>query len=206
METRFKKVGVIGRFKPLHNGAAIMLEAVCEKAEEVTIGIGSSNKYNLRNPFTAKESEEMINLALTKFSNYKIVHIPDFAHHKKYRDGQKWKDCVLKKFGSLDCFVSSNEFVQDLLKDNYKLVYPTEIIPKEKHLPLRGAQVRYQIAISRNWKNLVPEAIANYLENKGLIDRFKEEFGLETLSMLANGYEINRDEDKQEEKLHTREV
>lgn len=56
MAKKFRKLGAIGRFKPLHLGAAAMLEALCENAEEVVIGIGSSNKYNLRNPFTAEES------------------------------------------------------------------------------------------------------------------------------------------------------
>lgn len=53
-------VGFIGRFKPLHNGAALALETLCEQADKVKIGIGSVNKYNLRNPFTAEESQEMI--------------------------------------------------------------------------------------------------------------------------------------------------
>src|SRR3989344_6572629 len=127
--TRIKKplgkVGLIARFKPLHIGAARMLEAVCSNADYVTIGIGSSNKYNLRNPFTASESEEMVHAFLkNRFSNYNVVHVPDFAHIPEYADGEKWKSYIIENFGDIDFFVSSNPFVTDLLKDSYKIIHP----------------------------------------------------------------------------------
>jgi len=102
-ENKLGRVGVIARFKPLHNGAYAMLEAVCENANEVIIGIGSANKYSLRNPFTAKESEDMVRLTLEqKFSNYSIIHIPDFAQIPEYSDGKKWKEYVIEKFGKFE--------------------------------------------------------------------------------------------------------
>ena len=48
MENKLGTIGLIGRFKPLHLGASVLLESACEKAEKVIIGIGSSNKYNIR--------------------------------------------------------------------------------------------------------------------------------------------------------------
>ena len=52
------RVGFIGRFKPLHKAAAIVLEEICKRSDHVIIGIGSANKYNYRNPFTAELSDE----------------------------------------------------------------------------------------------------------------------------------------------------
>jgi len=203
--TSLGKVGLIGRFKPLHNGGYIMLEAACEQAESVTIGIGSSNKYNLRNPFTGKESEEMICSALKpKFSNYQIVHIPDFAHMPQYRDGQKWRGYVLETFGKLNYFISSNDYVANLLKNDYKIIHPSEIIPAEKQIPLRATEVRYEIAKFGNWKELVPKAVALYLEKNFLIDRFRKEFGIETIAQLAFSQEL-KEEDLEKEKLHAQE-
>ncbi len=57
-------VGIIARFKPVHKGHAAILEALCERADLVYIGLGSPNKYDVRNPFSAKESEEMIDLVI----------------------------------------------------------------------------------------------------------------------------------------------
>ena len=87
------RVGVIGRFKPLHNGGALMLDAICENADHVVIGLGSSNKYNLRNPFTGDESAGMIEAYLSpRFSNYELIHVPDFGHIQEFSDGKKWKE------------------------------------------------------------------------------------------------------------------
>lgn len=58
-----------------------MLEAICRLATGAIIGIGSSNKYDHRNPFTAEETEKMIQAYLApRFSNFKIIRIPDFGH------------------------------------------------------------------------------------------------------------------------------
>lgn len=92
MQNNLGRVGVIGRFKPLHNGAAVLLESLCEKSDHVLIGIGSSNKYNIRNPFTSDETKDMIELFLKeKFTNYEIIKIPDFAHIPGCENGQQWR-------------------------------------------------------------------------------------------------------------------
>ena len=207
MKTNLGKAGFIGRFKPLHNGGYVMLNSLCEKADEVIIGIGSSNKYNLRNPFTAEESEAMINCVLAnKFSNYSIIHIPDFAHLKEYNNGQKWKNYIVEKFKGLDYFISSNEYVRTLLEDSFSLLYPFDIIPKEKYLKLRATEVRVEMAKFGNWKNLVPESVASYLEKNKLVDRFRREFGLKTIANLTYKANYKEDENKHTEKMHAQEV
>ena len=106
------RVGFIGRFKPLHNGAVAALDELCGRADVVKIGIGSSNKYNARNPFSSTETKEMINAVLHPgYTNYELIDIPDFAHIPQYKDGGKWKKYVLDHFGSLDYFVTANPYV-----------------------------------------------------------------------------------------------
>ncbi|MDO8516897.1 MAG: adenylyltransferase/cytidyltransferase family protein [Nanoarchaeota archaeon] len=252
------KVGLIGRFKPVHNGAALMLETVCEKAESVIIGIGSSNKYNARNPFLPEESEEMVRLVLEKFSNqknplvysgnfldegnssefpalkikqifsdlklkpvslqpnykelnfnfrhYEILHVPDFSHILQYSNGEKWKEYVCGQFGELDNFVTSNDFVKELLKDRYNIIHPSELIPKEKQILLKATEVRLEMARFGNWKKLVPEKISEYLEKNNLVSRFQNEFGLQTLALLSENLNLNETEDAAEEKLHAQEL
>ena len=202
-ENKLGRVGVIARFKPLHNGAYAMLEAVCENANEVIIGIGSANKYSLRNPFTAKESEDMVRLTLEqKFSNYSIIHIPDFAQIPEYSDGKKWKEYVIEKFGKLDYFISSNPYVTDLLKDTYNVIQPYTIINSDKKIMMRGTLVRLEMARGNNWENLVPKEVAKYLKKNNLVERFRKEFGLQTLAELVNDTGINTTEDFGREKIH----
>ncbi|MFH1308195.1 MAG: hypothetical protein ABIH72_05060 [archaeon] len=202
---KFGKVGLIGRFKPLHKGAAIMLESVCENSEQLIIGIGSCNKYNSRNPFTAEESEEMIKLTLKNYANYKVIHIPDFAHIPEYADGGKWREYVKEKFGNLDYFVTANPYVAELLQDSYKILHPSLIIPKRKHVKLKATQVRLEMALGDSWKTQVSEEVADYLEKNQIIERFRKEFGLKTIADLIQN-KINLKENAIEEKNYAGET
>lgn len=204
-EKKYGRVGLVGRFKPLHNGAAALLESACEFSEYVVIGIGSSNKYNLRNPFTPEETKGMIDSFLSgKYSNYEVIFVPDFAHIPEFRDGQKWREYVNENFGKLDYFVSGNDFVRNLLKEDYEIIHPGDFVPKERHVLLRATKVRYEIAKHGEWKNLVPEKVADYLESNGLIERFRKEFGLQTLAEISE-LSYDKDESALQEMLHARE-
>lgn len=197
-------LGLIGRFKPLHKGGALMLETVCEQAEKVIIGLGSSNKYNLRNPFTVKETQEMINLYLhSRFNNYSFLEIPDFAQIPEYADGQKWTEFVLEQYGKLDHFVSGNDYVTKLLKPHYNIIHPATLIPPEQHLWIKGTAVRMEMARDGDWKSLVPSVVAEYLDQNGLVERFRREFGLETLALLSSGIDYRAHEGTETEKKHT---
>ncbi|GEM_PF-48139 len=201
------RVGVIGRFKPLHNGSATMLETVCEQAEHVTIGIGSCNKYNARNPFTAEETREMINAYLSpRFSNYNFVEIPDYGHIPEFRDGRKWAGEVASRYGALDAFVTANGYVKELLEQGYTVINPAnELIPPENWVRLNATTVRMEMAKAGNWKALVPAAVADYMESHGLAERFRREFGLETIAQLA-GKDYRSPENVESERLHPAEV
>ena len=64
MNKQLGRVGLVGRFKPLHIGGFNLLDEACKKSDYVIIGIGSVNKYNSRNPFTPVETRQMIQRAL----------------------------------------------------------------------------------------------------------------------------------------------
>ena len=187
------RVGTIARFKPLHMGAQLMLETICSQAGEVIIGIGSSNKYDVRNPFTAEETEEMIRRALSGYDNYSVVHVPDFAHlGPEYQDGQAWRKNVLRLFGELNYFIVENGYVKKLLEEDYKIARPSSLIPKESQIMVSGTMVRVEMAKNGDWKSLVSKEVADYLTEPGkagsyenLVDRFRKEFGLETLASMA---------------------
>lgn len=203
----FHALGVIGRFKPLHNGGVIMLESVCDIADHAKIGIGSCNKYNPRNPFTAEESSDMIDAALApRFSNYEILYIPDFGHMPQYRDGKRWAEEVVKLYGELDAFVSSNEYVMQLLGNHYRIIHPSGLIPEEKHVMVRGTIVRVEMAKGEGWRKLVSREVEGYLDENRLVERFRREFGLETLAALADGSDYAAFPKLEKEMSNAREV
>ncbi len=187
IEKPLGRAGAVGRFRPLHLGSALMLEAACGQADEVVIGIGSSNRYNARSPFTAEEAMDMINLHLKpRFSNYRFAFIPDYGHMPQFSDGKKWAEEAAAAYGALDCFVTGNEYVKQLLAPHYPAISSYEIIPRESWIMLSGTMVRAAMAQGSLWKPMVPAAVADYLERNGLVERFRKEFGLETIAAMAD--------------------
>ena len=61
---RLQRIGMIARWRPVHRGHAPVLRALCERASTALVGIGSSNRYNFRNPFTLEETTDMIRQVL----------------------------------------------------------------------------------------------------------------------------------------------
>jgi nicotinamide-nucleotide adenylyltransferase len=172
-----KRVGLVCRWKPVHRGHAALLETLCAGAENVLIGLGSPNKHDERNPFTAAESARMIELVLRpRFRNFELVLVPDLG------DGPRWAKMVSELFGPLDLFVTENAWVSELMPRYYPVEHPGRLIPKEKHVPIDGTLVRRAMARGEDWRALVPPVVASYLEREGLVRRFRQEFGLALLA------------------------
>ncbi len=201
---KYQRLGVIGRFKPPHLGAVTMLEAVCTAADHIIIGIGSSNKYNVRNPFTVTETREMLEAVLPEKNNYLIVEIPDYAQDPEYADGQRWKHDIITSYGTLDAFVTGNPYVKQLLEDTYTIIHPATFIPKEQHLMLRATEVRLRLAQNNHWETYLPAAVATYIKEHHLDERFRKEFGLETLATTLTA-DYHTTEPATTEAAHTRE-
>lgn len=190
-ESRLGYVGVIGRFKPLHSEHAAFLDDLCRRSKKVVIGIGSSNKYDARNPFTAQETEEMIHAVLADHSNYSIVKIPDSGHLPGHADGKKWTEELRCQFGNLDFMISGNPYVAGLLANHvdYSILHPIEVMPKELWGHLHAKKIRSMIVKDEDWRELVPDVIAVYIDSNGLADRMRDEFGEQILEMDDAGVE-----------------
>jgi nicotinamide mononucleotide adenylyltransferase len=119
----------------------------------------------------------MLDLVLEEFSHYKLLPVPDLG------DGPRWREMVIDLFGKLDLFVTDNPYVFDLLKDDYRIRRPVELISVEDHIAVNGTMVRQEMAQGERWKELVPSEISDYISSKKLDERFRQEFGLETLAM-----------------------
>jgi nicotinamide-nucleotide adenylyltransferase len=174
---RFNRLGMIARWRPVHRGHAPVLRALCDRAEHALIGIGSSNEYNLRNPFTLDETMDMIRLVLAGRDNFELIPVPDL------HDGPRWRALVVERFGPLDFFVTENPYVASLLAADYRLIRPVELIPAAERIAVDGSLVRREMARGEGWQALVPEEVAAYIRSHGLDERFRREFGLQTLAM-----------------------
>ena len=105
----FNRIAMIARWKPVHLGQAAVLRALCSGAGQVLVGVGSSNRYNVRNPFTFEETESMLRSALDEHDNYEILPVPDLD------DGPRWRAMVKDDLGELDAFVTDNRYVAHLM-------------------------------------------------------------------------------------------
>ena len=170
---------MVARWKPVHLGHAAVLETLVEHADEVLIGIGSSNKYDVRNPFTAEESAAMIRLVLGERAGCTVLPVPDLGH------GPRWRAMVSELFGPLDLFVTANDYVRDLMREVYPVVHPVTLVPPERRVPLDATAVRRAMAQGEAWLEMVPPPVARWIQDEGLDRRFRREFGLATLALDA---------------------
>ena len=106
----------------------------------------------------------------------------------------------------MDTFISSNQFVIRLLSDQYKIINPSEIVPEDKKIFLKASRVRYEMATYGKWKELVPKKVADYLEKNFLVERFRAEFGLETIAYFAENDIMEKEESASLEQLHAQGV
>lgn len=170
-------LGMIARWKPVHKGQALILRALCDNSDHAFVGIGSSNRYNVRNPFTLDETQEMIRRTLDGYSNYSIIPVADLDN------GPQWRLMVMELFGELDLFVTDNPYVISLLKNDYRIIRPVELIPSELKIRVDGTMVRAMMARGEKWQDWVEETCVDYIQQNKLDERFRREFGLETLAM-----------------------
>jgi nicotinamide-nucleotide adenylyltransferase len=175
--SHFTRIGMIARWQPVHCGHQPVLRGLCARAEHALIGIGSSNEYNYRSPFTLEETTDMIRLLLGEQGNYTLIPVPDL------HNGPRWRAMVLDLFGELDCFVTANPYVESLLSGDYRIVHPIALVAESDKVAVDGSLVRREMARGDGWQSLVPEAIAAYIRAGHLDERFRREFGLQTLAI-----------------------
>jgi nicotinamide-nucleotide adenylyltransferase len=170
---------MIARWKPVHLGHAAVLRALVARCDQVLIGIGSSNRLDVRNPFTPAETRDMLHLVLGNAPHVAVVDVPDLD------DGPRWRGMVRGLFGPLDLFVTANPYVERLLSSLYRVVRPVDLVPRDERVPVDGTGVRREMARGEGWRSLVPPAVADYIAKRGMDRRFRTEFGLQTLALDA---------------------
>lgn len=160
---------MIARWRPLHRGQVAVLDALVERSDELQVGIGSSNQYDARNPFTAEETEAMLRLHLP--AAVRVLPVPDLGH------GPRWTAMVLDLLGPLDLFVTANPYVWSLLAPHYRMCHPVHLVPPERRVPVEGTMVRAAMAEGEGWRALVTPEVEAWLHERRLVERYRREFG-----------------------------
>ena len=159
---------MIGRFQPLHNGHMEVIRKCAAESENLTIGIGSAQySHECDNPFTAGERYLMINEVLKNegITNYCIVPIEDLNRYSL------WVAQVESLSPPFSIVYSNNPLTRRLFSEaGYELrdspLYNREIYS--------GTAVRKKMTEGDGWRQLVPEKVAEIIDNIDGVRRLRD--------------------------------
>jgi len=97
----------------------------------------------------------MIRLILAGRDNYTLIPIDDLD------DGPRWRLMILDIFGPLDALVTANPYVANLMSGDYEVLHPIALVPEEARVRVDGTMVRRAMARGDDWRNLVPDEVAD---------------------------------------------
>ncbi|MFQ5496833.1 MAG: nicotinamide-nucleotide adenylyltransferase [Nitrosopumilus sp.] len=158
---------LIGRFQPFHLGHLEALRFALSKVDQLSVGLGSSNKpAQKNNPFSAEERKEMILSSIDNSMKERIsiYSIPDLDNHIKWIEKI---DAIVPKF---DIVFSNDELTNHLYSKRDIQVIP---IPFLKRDELSGTNIRDLIISDQKWEHLVPEGTRNFLNKNSAKEHLK---------------------------------
>jgi nicotinamide-nucleotide adenylyltransferase len=160
----------VGRFQPFHKGHLEAFENVLKKVDELIIVVGSAQySHRIDNPFTAGERVTMIREALNEAkvdaSRYLIIPIRDMHVH------MLWVAEVVGFTPRFDVAYTNEPLTRRLLIESGFKVEP---IPFQKREKYSSTVVRERILNNKNWEELVPKSVANFIKKIEGVERLQE--------------------------------
>lgn len=159
---------MVGRFQPFHKGHLSLAKQIFKDCEELIIAIGSAQfNYISQDPFTAGERILMIHQALleARLDLTKCYIVPIINDENNAR----WFAHLRSMVPHFDVLFSGNQFVRSLVAENVKIKKP-QFISKKYY---NGTYIRKTIAERENWQKLVPNGVAEIIEEIGGVRRIK---------------------------------
>jgi nicotinamide-nucleotide adenylyltransferase len=159
---------MIGRFQPFHKGHLSLARQILEDCEELIISIGSAQyNYILQDPFTAGERMFMIHRALAESQiDLKNCYIVPIVNDE---NNARWFAHLRSMVPHFDILFSGNRFVRSLVAESVKIKEPRFISKKYYN----GTYIRKAIVQGNNWKKLVPNGVAEIIEEIAGVTRIK---------------------------------
>jgi nicotinamide-nucleotide adenylyltransferase len=167
-----------GRFQPFHNGHLSLAKQILGECDELVIVIGSA-QFNFigKDPFTAGERVLMIHEALKEVgANLSKCYVIPVANDE---NNARWVAYLRSMAPPFDVLYSGNDFVKHLVQsqDDKVAVKSPKFAKKEKY---NGSNIRRLMLSGKQWKQLVPPAVARVIEQIGGIERMKVLAGSDT--------------------------
>jgi nicotinamide-nucleotide adenylyltransferase len=160
---------IVGRFQPFHRGHLETVASLRRAPSSVSLilAVGSAQEsYTAQNPFTAGERIEMIQRALSeaRIDGCLPVPVPDIHQHAQW---------VAYLRGLLPGFevVYTNNPLTRLLFERERI--RVESPPLIDRVELQGVVVRRRLLQGEGWRELLPPAVARYLDEIGAPDRLR---------------------------------
>ncbi|MEO9363951.1 MAG: nicotinamide-nucleotide adenylyltransferase [Nitrososphaera sp.] len=168
---KYRRGLVTGRFQPFHNGHLALAKQALSECGELVIVIGSA-QFNFieKDPFTASERVSMIHAALAEAGmDLSRCYIIPVANDE---NNARWLAYLRSQVPPFDAVYSGNDFVGHLARsqDQSLAVRRPEFAKREEY---NGTNIRSLIVAGKEWKHLVPPAVAKAIEDAGGIERMK---------------------------------
>jgi len=158
-----------GRFQPFHNGHLALAKQILGECDELVIVIGSA-QFNFieKDPFTTGERALMIHEALKEAVDLSKCYIIPVANDENNARWVAYLRSMSPPFGVL---YSGNEFVRYLAlsQDNIS-VKNVRFAKKQEY---NGTNIRRLIVAGKQWKHLVPPAVAKVIEQINGVERMR---------------------------------
>ena len=160
----------IGRFQPFHKAHLQDIKNILKECDEVIIAIGSSQHSGTEdNPFSTEERIEMIEDVLISedIGDYTLFPVPDVG------DDSRWVEEIVTLVPGFDVVYTGNDWTENCFK-KYKKKFA---LKKIKLIPgVNSTTVRDRILKNKNWQELVPEKIIEFIEKIKGAERIKKIF------------------------------
>jgi nicotinamide-nucleotide adenylyltransferase len=157
---------IIGRFQPFHLGHHMLVQEAAKEADDILIGIGSSQESNTQhNPFTAEERRRMIMLSVKEIGRkVSVFDVPDIGNN------ERWVAHVEKIVPKFDVVYTNGELERSLFAKAGYRVHATGLFNREKY---SGTEIRRMILEGKRWRHLVPEGTIEVLEAVGGVEKIR---------------------------------
>ncbi len=168
---RVKRGLFLGRFQPYHNGHQAVIEHIVKNKEvdELIIAVGSAQySHTSRDPFTAGERIMMITKALEalklRITTY-VLPIVDIERHSLYVSH------IRTLTPPFNVIYSNNPLVQRLFEEAGLEVKQVPLVNRHD---LWGTKIREQMLQGEEWRQLVPVAVCEVIDEIKGVERLRQ--------------------------------
>jgi nicotinamide-nucleotide adenylyltransferase len=157
----------VGRFQPFHKGHLFMTKRILEDFDHIIIGVGSAQySHTLNNPFSYEERSRMIGLAVEweGLKGCRILPIDDVHDHAA------WVSFVESAVPSFEVVFSNDPLTVKLFQEKGYDVMEPSLYNRDD---LSGTEVRNRMAHGKDWEDLVPSRVAEYIKEIDGAERVK---------------------------------